>query len=279
MHHELSSIAPGWTVYDANQDKVGEVAEAGTNFILVQKGLLFIKDLYIPTQAITQVDDANQCLYLNVAKGDVDRMGWDTPPAETADYGTAYADTDATTSRAYTETSYTEGVATGTGADYGTEDRQRLALHEEELQAQTRRAQAGEVQVSKRVVEERQDLEVPVTHEEVEIRRVRVNREDSGTSEPFTADGDTIRVPVTAEQVEVTKRPKVVEEIEISKRAVTERQRVSETVRREEADIQQQGDVVVGEGSRSADLVGAGADRFERATIDEDEEPFQPNRT
>jgi hypothetical protein len=44
---------------------------------------------------------------------------------------------------------------------------------------------------------------------------------------------------------------------------------VSDTVRREEAEVTQQGDVVVGEGSRSQDLVGAGADRIEGTGMDD----------
>ena len=50
-------------------------------------------------------------------------------------------------------------------------------------------------------------------------------------------DGETIRVPVHAEDVDVRKEARVVEEVEISKRPVTENRRVSETVRREEIDV------------------------------------------
>ena len=249
MHH--NEIGRGWAVYDTSGDKIGDVADVGANYLLVQKGLLFIKDIYIPTSEIRDVDANDQRAYLGVAKDDIDSLGWENPPV---------AGDDATAS--------TSDYMTGADQTVADEDRQRLQLHEEELQAQTRREQAGEVQVSKRVVEEQQSLEVPVTHEEVEVRRVRVDRDASDVEPAFQGDGETIRVPVTAETVEVTKQPRVVEEIEITKRPVTERQQVSETVRREEADVTREGDVVV-EGS-SPELVGSGADAMTRSNVDDD---------
>lgn len=50
--------------------------------------------------------------------------------------------------------------------------------------------------------------------------------------------GDTIRVPVTAETVTVDTQSRVVEELEISKRPVTETQHVEGTVHREEVDVE-----------------------------------------
>jgi uncharacterized protein (TIGR02271 family) len=50
-------------------------------------------------------------------------------------------------------------------------------------------------------------------------------------------DGETIRVPLRAEDVDVRKDTRVVEEVVISKRPVTETKRVSDTVRREEVDV------------------------------------------
>ena len=247
MHHD--EIGRGWAVYDTNDEKIGDVADVGTGYLLVQKGLIFIKDVYIPMSAVSRTDAANGAVYVSTQKDSIDLMGWDGPPTGTD----TYADT------AGSGTGATDAVDAG--------ERQRLALHEEELQAETRRQQAGEVQVNKRVVEETQEFDVPVTHDEVQVRRVRVDRDAAASGEAFTEDAETIRVPVTAESVEVTKTPRVVEEIEISKRPVTERQTVSDTVRREEADVTKEGDVVVEDGAR--DLVGSGSDRMQRTNIDD----------
>jgi len=256
MHTD--QIDRDWAVYDVDNEKVGDVAEVGPNYVLVQKGLLFIKDVYIPTSQIRDTDPANHTAYLEVRKSDIDSYGWDAPPAvdmDASSTGTDYVGQDATTSM-------------DRDAAIGDEERQRLRLHEEELQAQTRRERAGEVQVGKHVVEEQREFDVPVTHEEVEVRRVPVDRDAEAGEAAFRDDGETIRVPVTAESVEVTKTPRVVEEIEVSKRAVTGSQRVSDTVRREEADVDEQGDVLVAEGS-DRDLVGAGSDRIQRSSIDD----------
>jgi uncharacterized protein (TIGR02271 family) len=252
MHHD--EIGRGWTVYDTNAEKIGDVEDVGSNYLLVQKGLLFVKDLYIPMSEVRDVDQAARTVYLGVGKDEIDSRGWDMPPVE--------SDTDV---GAAATGGYTTG--TTTSGSFG-DEAQRLRLHEEDLQAQTRREQAGEVAVSKRVVEEQRNIDVPVTHEEVQVRRVPVDSDVTGDEPTFADDGDTIRVPVTAEQVEVSKQPRVVEELEISKRPVTERQRVSDTVRREEADVQPQGDVFVDERA-SSEPVGAGADRFQRTNLDD----------
>jgi uncharacterized protein (TIGR02271 family) len=246
MHHD--EIGRGWTVYDTNDEKIGDVADVRTGYLLVQKGLIFIKDVYIPMSAVSRTDGTNGAVYVSAQKDSIDSMGWDAPPTDAG----SSADT------ARSDTGIAETMNSG--------DAQRLALHEEELQAQTRRQQAGEVQVNKRVVEDREELEVPVTHDEVQVRRVRVDR-DATSGDAFMQDADTVRVPVTAESVEVTKTPRVVEEIEISKRPVTERQTVSDTVRREEADVTKEGDVVIGDGAR--DLVGSGSDRMQGSSIDD----------
>lgn len=263
MHHDSQRIGRGWAVFDSRDEKVGDVADIGSSWLLVQKGLIFVKDLYIPLEAVKEVDEANQAAYLDVAKDEMDALGWDQPPSE-ADRIDAVTTTGDTL----------RGSATA-DPSLATDDAARVRLHEEDLQARTRREQTGEVGVRKRVVEQEQELEVPVQHDELEVRRVRVDREASPSDAAFTDDGDTIRVPMTAETVEVDKQARVVEEIEIRKRPVTERQRVRDTVRREEVEVDREGDVRLVDDAagvdadRAGDLVGAGSDRFQRTSIDD----------
>ncbi|QUW22912.1 YsnF/AvaK domain-containing protein [Sporosarcina sp. Marseille-Q4063] len=110
-----------------------------------------------------------------------------------------------------------------------------LRLHEERLNVDKERVQTGEVNVGKHVVEEVQSVEVPVSREEVDIERNAVY-DETAAGEVFD-DGENIHIPVMEEQVEVTKRPVVNEEIVVSKREVQDTEMVSETVRREEADV------------------------------------------
>jgi len=122
------------------------------------------------------------------------------------------------------------------------EREERLRLHEEKLNVDKERYQAGEVNVSKHVVEDTQTVEVPVTREEVYIER-RAVTDESATDEVFD-DGENIHIPVMDERVEVTKRPVVNEEIIVGKREVHDTETVSESVRREEADIERTNDVL-----------------------------------
>lgn len=116
------------------------------------------------------------------------------------------------------------------------EDRQRLLLHEERLSATKQSVQAGEVTLHKDVITETKSIDVPVTREEVVIERHAVA---PGTVDAGAAFQDeTIRVPVTEERVSVGKTTVVTGEVGIGKRAVTETQHVTDTVRHEEAVVE-----------------------------------------
>jgi uncharacterized protein (TIGR02271 family) len=161
------------------------------------------------------------------------------------------------------DASSVEGLGyTGRDTEVADGDQVRVPLHEEQLRAERMTESAGEVRVGKHVREEERELDVPVTREEVEVRRVATDRAAGPDTTAFS-DGDTLRVPVTSERVEVTKEPRVVEEIEISKRPVTETQRVSETVRREEVDVDESGNVLAGAG---ASMTGARRDLEDEST-------------
>ena len=118
-----------------------------------------------------------------------------------------------------------------------------MQLREEELQARKQPVETGQVSLGKEVVEEQKSIEVPVSREEVYVERRPVERPaDRPVGE---AAERTIEVPVREERVETEKQPVVYEEVGVGKREVTETQQVSETVRREEARIDRQGDVNV----------------------------------
>jgi uncharacterized protein (TIGR02271 family) len=118
-----------------------------------------------------------------------------------------------------------------------------LRLREERLDVQKQAVQSGEVHVRKDVVEEQKNIDVPVSHEEVYIER-RPVADGQVDSTPIGQD-EVIRVPVSEEQVNVTKTPVVTGEVAVGKRKVQETQQVSDTVRREEARVDRDGDVPV----------------------------------
>lgn len=142
------------------------------------------------------------------------------------------------------QTSGATGYATQTGhTDYDTAGEQKVQLREEQLTANKQQVQAGEVGIHKNVVSEEKSINVPVNREEVYIERTPA----SGTVPSDTPIGqeETYRVPVSEEQVNVTKQPVVREELKVGKRVVQENQQVTDTVQREEAQIDRTGDVNV----------------------------------
>lgn len=121
-----------------------------------------------------------------------------------------------------------------------------IQLREEELDVDTREVQTGEVRIGKHIVEEQETVDVPVTHEEVTIeRRPVTDRRAADGDIDMDLDEKEIVVPVTEEQVQIDKHTDVVEEVDVHKDKVTEDKRVTETVRREELDVDSTGNVRV----------------------------------
>jgi uncharacterized protein (TIGR02271 family) len=234
-----NDVQIGWDVIGADNQKLGEVTDVGPNYVLLTKGLIFVKDIYVPFEAVSDVDAEAGRVYINASKDEVESMGWDDAPESGTTGSSGYLGSDSGSSR---DATLGDGGSTMDSASSSSSDSFRVPVREEQLRASTSVSEAGAVEVNKNVVEQEQQLDVPVTREEVDVRRVRVDRPASG-DDGATMDGGTIRVPVHAETVDVTKEQRVVEEIEISKRPVTETQRVSDTVRREEVDVDDSGAV------------------------------------
>lgn len=142
----------------------------------------------------------------------------------------------------YRDTGYTGYNETAPAYTPEQIDNERLTLREERLSATTRNVQAGEVTLRKAVVTEERSIDVPVTHEEVVIERHAVTGRAAVNAD---FKDETISVPVYDEKVVVEKNAVVTEEISLGKRAVTETQHVTDTVRREEAVVENPGNVDV----------------------------------
>jgi len=132
------------------------------------------------------------------------------------------------------------------------EGEQRIHLVSEVLRVHKERVQRGEVRLRKEAVTETQNVEVPVTREELVVERVPVEGREAASAEVGSGEKE-IRVPLTEEQVHVEKKPVVNEEIRVGKRQVEQSQRVSDNVRREELRSEEQGDVRSDEVSKIKD--------------------------
>lgn len=118
---------------------------------------------------------------------------------------------------------------------------ERMALHEEQLAIRKKRVEAGELNVQKRTVEEQRQFDVPVDKDEVTVERVKVEEEDGSlpNTEPYLV-GDEWHIPIVEEKIIITKKKVITEELIIKKRTVQEVERITETIRKEVAEIDEE---------------------------------------
>jgi uncharacterized protein (TIGR02271 family) len=109
----------------------------------------------------------------------------------------------------------------------------RLELAEEQLVAHKESREAGEVRVSKRVVEVPQSVQAQVMHDEVGIKRVPVNQVVAERVAPWEEDGVYV-VPVYEEQLVLVKQLVLKEHVRVERTPVAQTQEFQETVRREQ---------------------------------------------
>ncbi len=255
--NDHTQIQPGWDIYSRDGAHLGKVSDVTDSYVTLEKGILFPTHYFVPGSAIRDVRPDQGQVFVDAAKGEIGQMGWDQPPVDDVDGDYVGAASEPSTNGTWDATAAgRQPVGDGEPGDaVDAGETRRIPRYEEELRAEKRTQQAGEVRVSKDVDEEEQSFDVPVTREDVEVRRVAVDRPASDQDEAFR-EGDTIRVPVRAEQVEVTREPRVVEEIEIRKSAHQDQQRVSDTVRRERVNVQGSGNVGVDDSGNAATSAG-----------------------
>lgn len=73
----IADLKPGWDVVTNDGQRIGKVREVGQHFVEVSSGH-FSATIYVPASAIANVE--HQAVHLNVAKGEIDAMGWRQPP-------------------------------------------------------------------------------------------------------------------------------------------------------------------------------------------------------
>ena len=124
-------------------------------------------------------------------------------------------------------------------------DNDKIKLYEERLMVNKQRAKAGEVGIGKRVETETASVAVPVEKE-----RIVIERSDATTGQvvtPGTADfagGKVAEVELYEETANIDKQAFVREEVSVRKEVEQETVQASETVRREELEIDADGDVI-----------------------------------
>jgi uncharacterized protein (TIGR02271 family) len=212
-------------LYSSEDEKVGRVLEVNPQFLVVERGgfLSGKSEFFIPREYVAS--ESGDHWMLSVGKDELDTIGTNERPEMLSETSPVHDD--------MSSEPMPQAASSSSTLD---SDTQTIQVHEEELQAQKTARSAGDVNITKDVVEETKTIEVPVMREEVRVERRAAS--DTTPSDQSTAfDGDTITIPVMEEQVEVNKVARAVEEIEVSKVQTQDTETVSDTVRKERVDI------------------------------------------
>jgi len=196
----------------SGDEDLGEVQEVGSNYVLVQKGLLNKEKFYIPKDKVESYDGHKLRFRITEAEIQSKYMG-DSPPSSL--------------------TTGTQSTADRTKVEETT-----VPVTEERLGV-SKSQSTKEATITKKPVTETKTIEVPVTHEEISVERRPVSGTTSTTStsdRPVESEQE-IRVPLKQEQVQVTKQPYVKEEVVVKKKPVTETKTVSDQVTSEEVRV------------------------------------------
>ncbi|MGZ6391803.1 MAG: DUF2382 domain-containing protein [Ktedonobacterales bacterium] len=229
----------GTPVYDRAGEKVGTIDQPNPqgNMLVVKQGFLFTHDIYIPMSAVTRADPDG--IMLNLTKDELKSERYATPIASTATTEPATTEADVTNVTARRGVDERMPAAPPAQANEIVDQNDiRVPIVEEELVVDKESKEAGRVRVHRDVVEERQSVNVPVTHEEMRIERVPVEGEAATNVGADAFVDKDIEVPLHGEQVVTGKEARVTEEIHLHKQAVEETEHVADTVRKERVNIE-----------------------------------------
>jgi uncharacterized protein (TIGR02271 family) len=126
-------------------------------------------------------------------------------------------------------------VTTGTTGTTGTGDETVIPIVEEQLSVGKREVDRGKVRVRSYVVETPVEETVRLRDESVHVERRKVDRPADVTADDFRER--SIDVTESAEEAVVSKTARVTEEVVVSKDVIERTERVADTVRRTEVDV------------------------------------------
>jgi len=125
-----------------------------------------------------------------------------------------------------------------TGDRVATEGEIRVPVREERLNVEKRQGKMGSVDIRKDVETEQVNIPVELRHEEVTVDRVDVKDRPVAAGDLANAfEEGTIRVPVRGEEAVVQKEAFVTGEVVVDREVKTERQTISDTVRKEHVNV------------------------------------------
>lgn len=254
------------TAFDSNGEKLGDVQEVFVDdhsgqptFVEVKHGLFGMSSSLVPLKGHRLQGEDLQLAFPKDRIKDAPDVNADeglTPEEQNRifeHYGIAGAQNqneyvaDDRRDERHAGTTEAAGVAGTTAAadrDHADLDRDRvetdraaddnsIVRSEEQLDVEKEQVQSGKARLRKYVVEDKETVEVPVTREEVRVERTPISEADA---ENFRGEigEDEASVVLNEERVDINKRTVPVEKVSLEKDQVTETERHTETLAKEQ---------------------------------------------
>jgi uncharacterized protein (TIGR02271 family) len=247
----------GADVVDADGDKIGSIgqiyvdpATGQPNWATVRTGFFGMSESFVPLDQADQVDGELRVPFTKDVVKDAPNIDPDGELSETEE-DRLYDYYRGPGSQGYTGTEgYTGGQWGGTdrGADTdttvgydtsGPTTDDAMTRSEERLNVGTERVETGRARLRKYVVTEEQNVTVPVTREEVRLEREPITDANVGSalSGPDISEEEH-EVVLTEERPVVEKETVPVERVRLDTETVTDQERVSGEVRKEEIELE-----------------------------------------
>lgn len=242
----------GYEVYSATDEKVGGIHDALVDetgrfrYLVIDTGFwVFGKKVLAPIGRVRMDYDRRRVYITGLTKDQVERL------PEYNDNMTVDYDYEERVRGIYRPTTTTAPVSSSTYDrntynyehdrslyDTNEQNHQKIKLYEERLLTSKHREKTGEVAVGKHVETETARVSVPIEKERVIIERS--NPTDTREVTPGTVDfheGEVARMEVYEETADIQKKAYVREEVSIRKEVERDTVEATETIRREELDI------------------------------------------
>jgi uncharacterized protein (TIGR02271 family) len=235
----------GQNLHDADGEKIGSIEEiyldsqtGEPEWALVNTGMFGTKSSFVPLRDASDDGDSLRVPYDKAQVKDAPQMDPDGQLSQREEaelyrhYGLEY-------SESQSDSGLPEGGAGTTGRDVsGPTTDNAMTRSEEELRVGTTEREAGRARLRKYVVEDEVTQTVPVRREEVRVEREPITdaNVDAATEGPAISEEEH-EVVLHEEQAVVDKQAVPKERVRLDKETYTEEQQVSDTVRKEQIDV------------------------------------------
>lgn len=238
----------GKSAYGANEEKIGKIDGAlvedttgRIRYLIVDAGGWFSsKEVLVPAGLARIVGD--DVFFDSLTKAQVDAM-----EEYDHDYQYSYKEQFEKDRQAFVADSVPAAERVELKDEYY-QAPNTLELLEERLTVNKDRIVSGLVKVGKHVVTEERSVNVDLEEEHAHIERTNVDRRtDRRIGDD--AGADTVQVELEAERARVGKETYVTEEVNVGKTTQTRTETITDTIQREELDIDRDGNVVDAQGN------------------------------